>query len=127
MNTRANEKLNENFDNLYPSKYFKLTDVDGDIVLTIANCEETAFRDGTKKAVLSFDEDARGLPLNKSNYTYLRQNLGDVGNWPEQQIVLSPINSPFGAGKMLSVRKYESPRRPAAVHAEALELEEAPF
>ncbi len=47
MNIRANEKLNENFDNLYPSKYFKLTDVDGDIVLTIASCEETAFRDAS--------------------------------------------------------------------------------
>ena len=77
-------KVNE----LFPSKYLRASDLDGDTVVTIKSLmvEEIG---GERKPVMYFPEIAQGLVLNKTN-TGIIASLYDneTDNWPGRKIIL---------------------------------------
>ena len=61
------------YDDFYPSEFFKAADVEpGPIDLTAKMIVQKPMKDGRLKPVLYFDEDKRGLILNKTNANMLK-------------------------------------------------------
>jgi hypothetical protein len=74
----------EDFDSMYGSNYLKASDLKGRRPkVTIADVSTETFRDGTRKAVISFVGKDKGMVLNATN----ARRLGDAyGTWPQAWI-----------------------------------------
>lgn len=79
-----------NYKNLFPSAYFKASDVDTPVLVTITKIDPARkMSSGEEKPVLAFLECEQELVLNKTNGNALAEIYGeDVENWFNKKIVL---------------------------------------
>lgn len=91
---------------LYPSKYLAAGDLpDEGLVLTIRHMEVEKMRDGTDKPVLYFDEEGKGLALNKTNAKTIEKLYGDdTDEWEHQRITLYPSEVVFNGENVACIR-----------------------
>ena len=101
----------KSIDDLFPSPYFKASDIGGDTTLTMKGLtkEDIRERNGeTKlKGVLSFNESEKKLILNKTNAEMIGFLHGrDYEQWPGKQVTLyaTPISTPEGMKDGIRVR-----------------------
>src|SRR3990170_780548 len=79
---------------LFPSKYLKAADLDGDVEVTIRTVEQEEFKDDDgvikPKGVCYFEEGELGLLCNKTNWKALVGMFGDESdNWAGKTITLT--------------------------------------
>lgn len=110
---------NESFGSTKP-KYYRASEFDREIVLTIKSIERIEFTNEgvTKpKPVLFFEENAQGLVLNKSNWTALALMLGDdTDDWIGAKIALAPATTDFKGSSVRTIKVKRAPQ-PKAAHA----------
>jgi hypothetical protein len=92
------------------SRYFKAADVQAAKKLRIKGVtEEEIGQDKQKKLVVWFDNDPRGLVLNKTNNRTLRGAFGDdCAGWKGKIIIVYPTNGEF-QGRMVPVLRVRIP------------------
>ena len=82
-------------DSLFPSKYLRASDLDGDTPVTMKSLimEEI---NGEKKPVLHFREPLKPLVLNKTNTKTIGSLHGsETDGWPGKRIILYPTKVDF--------------------------------
>ena len=80
---------------LFPSKYLRAGDLDGDLLGTMKSLMVEEINQ-EKKPVLYFREDTKGLVLNKTNGKIISSLHGDeTDNWPGKKITLFPTEVDF--------------------------------
>lgn len=93
----------------FPSKYLNAGDFDEDQTLTIKEWSQEEF-EGDKgkeqKVILHFEETAKGLVLNKTNWGCIEKVTGsdDTDDWIGKQITLGAVEVQFGNDMVWSVR-----------------------
>jgi hypothetical protein len=124
---------------MYPSKWLRASDVeDGDLVLTIREVRQEEIGQGSQtdeKWVVYFEEEEKGLVLNKTNTNTIAKLYGnDTEDWIGQPITLFATEVSF-QGDMVEALRVRSkpprqrppaPRKPAPATNEA-EAENHPF
>ena len=107
-------------DALFPSKYLKASDFDGNPrTLKIAGIETEKMGDGEMKPVLYFSNATKGVVLNKTNAGVLKQLYGgDTDNWIGKPIQLVAATTEF-QGKVVDCIRLRPPN--AAVASAAAE------
>jgi hypothetical protein len=92
------------------SRFFKAADVQAEKKLRIKDVtEEEIGQDKQKKLVVWFDNDPRGLVLNKTNNRALRGAFGDdCAGWKGKIIVVYPTTDEF-RGRMVPVLRVRIP------------------
>jgi hypothetical protein len=104
------------------SKYFRATEFDKEIVLTIAGVSRVEFtNDGvtSAKPVLGFSETDQALVLNKTNFSALAMMFGeDSDDWRGEKVVLYPGVTDF-KGRSMPTIKVRRPQKTAAATAAA--------
>ena len=82
---------------LYPSKYLKAEDFDGDRLFTIRSLVvEELGPERERKPVLYFEGESRGLVCNKTNMAVIVKAYGDeTENWRGRQVILYPLDVQF--------------------------------
>jgi hypothetical protein len=100
----------------YPSKYLKHVDLGGKPKkLTIAEVLPVMMGlpgEQEQKATMFFEEEKRGLPLNKTNAGVLADALGDDTDlWPGQTVILYPDKASY-MGKVHDVIRVRVPKNP---------------
>jgi hypothetical protein len=102
----ANEMLN--------GRFLNASDLRGrpSVRVTIATVNETRFRDGTSKLVLSFEGAKKQLALNKTNLRAAIAVLGpETESWPGGRLTLVPQKVDFG-GQLVDAVRIASPAEP---------------
>jgi hypothetical protein len=84
---------------IYPSKFLKAEDLDGDKTMTIKSCAMEEFKDKEKgtvseKLIVYFDEVDKGLLVNKTNFKTIADitKEDDTNNWIGKKITLTVID-----------------------------------
>jgi hypothetical protein len=116
------------FDELYPSKYVKASDLNGkEATLLIDSVErEIVGRDGDKKVVMGFRGKDKRLVLNKTNgHTISRLYGKRTENWVGKAITLFPTVTEYGGQQVSCVRVKEPPSPPQ--HGTADFNDDVPF
>src|SRR3990167_5318860 len=101
---------------LFPSKYLKAADLDGDVEVTIRNVGKEDFKDDDgvikPKGVCYFEEGELGLLCNKTNWKALVRMFGDESdNWAGKTITLTVMDVPF-KDEMVPAIRVKVPRSP---------------
>ena len=112
--------------NLFPSKWLKASDLDGDLTVTIASAklEKVGQDSDEKKLTLYFSETDKGLTINKTNCTTLEKLYGDdTDGWLGKRIVIYPTETSF-KGEMVECIRIRL-RPPAGSEMRPLSWEEA--
>lgn len=81
---------------VFPSKYLKAEDLDGDLTVTISGVRLETMKDkkgdDEQKPVASFKEVKKGLVLNKTNWAAIAKQHGDESDdWAGKQITLTVL------------------------------------
>jgi hypothetical protein len=102
---------------VYPSKYLKAEELEGDLTVTIKEVvmEELESKDKGKqnKPVVYFKEMDKGLVVNKTNWSMIAKQHGDESDdWTGKQIVLHAMDVEAFGEMVLSIRVIQ-PRKPA--------------
>jgi hypothetical protein len=112
-------------DEAFPSKYLKATDLKGKpriVTIERAPYEPLKGLDGkeNQKIVLYFENVAKSLPLNATNFDAVCNATGflDTEDWPGQQIELYPAKTTMG-GKTVDCIRI---RRPSASRQTAVSV-----
>ena len=105
-------KLNE----MYPSKYVKAADLDGDTVVEIKSVEMRKFdNDAQEKPVVSFYDFDKMLVLNVTNAKAIAAVHGDdTSGWDGRKITLHAEKVSFKGDWVNSVRVRPTKPAPAA-------------
>lgn len=103
---------------MYPSKYLKVDDLEGDSPVIIANIKFERMQDDEgkeeDKPVLYFLKVAKGLVLNKTNATTIAEQLGDETEaWAGKRIVLIKENVTAFGKKQWAIRVRSTPPPPS--------------
>jgi len=84
---------------LFPSKYLKSEDLEGDVTLTIDSCSLEEFKNkdtgkSENKLVVYFKDQEKGLLVNKTNFKSIAEITGqdDTDNWTGKKITLTVID-----------------------------------
>lgn len=82
---------------VFPSKYLKAEDVDGEPIVTIASVELESMKDKSgadiQKPVIYFSETDKGLVANKTNWSLIAKQYGDESDdWIGKQITLTVMD-----------------------------------
>jgi len=110
-------------DQIFPSKYLKADDLDGEMTVTIKSVvlEELESKDRGKqsKPVAYFREFDKGVVLNRTNWgTIAKQHGDDSDMWVGKQIVLFAMDVEAFGEMVLAIRvklpRPQSKLRPAA-------------
>lgn len=89
---------------LFPSKYLKATDLDGDEVFTMESLKQEELGDEAKP-VVHFEEIDKGLVLNRTNANTIASLYGqDTENWVGKQITLFATEVDFRGQQTLATR-----------------------
>jgi len=89
---------------LFPSKYLRASDLDGDTPVTMKSLIMEEINED-KKPVLYFREEAKGLVLNKTNGKIIGRLFGEeVDDWIGQRIVLFPTEVDFRGETVDAIR-----------------------
>jgi len=109
-------------DQLFPSKYLRAADLDGDTVVTIQRITQQDLN-GEPKPILLLRE-SKGLVLNKTNSKTIAKLYGDeIDGWTGKQITLYSTPVEFG-GKLVPAIRVRS-EVPSNSAAETITKEEA--
>jgi hypothetical protein len=100
---------------MYPSKYLKAADINGERTLTISNVVyEEVGQDREKKPVVQFSDESKSLVLNKTNALRLEFVAGsdDTGDWRGLEITLYTELVSFGgkSGPAIRVKNTRVPK-----------------
>lgn len=104
---------------MYPSRFLKASDFeDGDRALTIADLRTERIGQGSQaddKWVLFFQEEEKGLVLNKTNTIIIAKLYGDdTDNWVGKQVTLYATEVQFKDDMVDAIRvRSKPPRKPA--------------
>jgi hypothetical protein len=109
-------------DEVFPSKYLKAPDLKGKPrIVTIERAPHETLKglDGkeTQKIVLYFENVAKSLPLNATNFDAVCDATGfpDTEDWPGQRIELYPTRTTMGGKAVDCIRiRRPSASRPTA-------------
>ncbi len=89
---------------LFPSRYIKATDLDGDQVFTIEAVKREELN-GEARAVVDFKESETGLVLNRTNANTIASLYGqDTEDWLGQRITLFATEVDFRGQQTLATR-----------------------
>jgi hypothetical protein len=105
---------------MFPSKWLKASDFeDGDAVMTIREVTQETIgqgKDAAEKFVLYFEEEERGLVLNKTNVgTIAKLHGDDTDDWIGKQVTLFATEVQFQSEMVEAIRvRSKPPRRPGA-------------
>jgi hypothetical protein len=101
---------------MFPSKYLKAADIgSAGVRWTIKLATNEKMVDGESKWVLYFQEDTRGLVLNKTNSQLIgRQHGDDSDDWPGKQVVLRVVVVDFKGVPTPAIRVVLPPASSAA-------------
>jgi hypothetical protein len=105
-------KLND----IYPSAWLKASDLgDTPLVLTIDRIEMAEMQDGNRKPALYFQEEDKGLILNKTNANAIAAVYGDdTDDWLQQKIQLISVPTDFQGRTVDAIRVRVRQAKPAA-------------
>jgi hypothetical protein len=100
---------------VYPSKYLKAEEIDGDLTVTIKSValEQLENKEGKKqdKPIVYFREVDKGMVVNKTNWTLIAEQHGDESDdWIGQQITLHAMDVEAFGEMVLSIR-VKRPRK----------------
>jgi hypothetical protein len=100
---------------LYPSKYLKASDLDGqEYALVMSHVDMEQMPDGEHKAVLYFSNANKGLVLNKTNAEMIAlMHGGETDDWQGHKITLKPDKTQMG-GKIVDCIRVVWAKRTAA-------------
>jgi len=91
-------------DSLFPSKYLRASDLDGDTPVTMKSLIMEEINQ-EEKPVLYFGEEAKGLVLNKTNGKIIGSLHGsETDNWPGKRIILYPTEVDFRGETVDAIR-----------------------
>lgn len=105
---------------VFPSKYLKADELDGDLALTIRDVQIEKVgsgKDAEDKPVLYFEETDKGLACNKTNCKTISKLYGDeTDDWIGKRIALFATEVDFQGDQVLAIRvRMKAPGgRPAA-------------
>jgi len=110
-----------NFDDMFPSKYAKVSDLGGrPRNARIAGLTMEKMGNGEMKPVVNFMGSSKALVLNKTNGSVLRELYGaNTADWRGKTIQLFPTTTEFG-GKRVECIRLRAPQfdaEPQAVPA----------
>ena len=101
-----------NINELFPSRLMRAKDINEDIVLIIKGvAREDVGDSGEQKPVLRFEEDSRGLVLNRTNADAIIDFLGtgEIDQWRGKPILLRKEPVTFKGETVPSIRAYKAP------------------
>ena len=107
---------------VFPSKWLKAEELDGDTVLTITEVKIEVMgqgRDADSKPVLYFQEIEKGFVANKTNSNTLAKLLrsDDTDDWVGHQITIYPTDVEFKGEMVPGIRVRATLPRPAKASA----------
>lgn len=108
---------------LFPSKFLRAEDLDGDVVLTIRKITiEAIGNDREEKPVISFRETEKLLALNKTNARSISEvaDSDETDDWIGKQVILYPTKVQFRADLVPAIRIRESHERDIADEVRAV-------
>jgi hypothetical protein len=94
-------------DEMFPSKFFKASEMKGPVTVTIAGEQQEILGDDkTEKTVLFFRDSQKKLVLNGTNFDLIHEVLGlpDSREWVGHKITLYPTKTTFGSKRVDCVR-----------------------
>jgi hypothetical protein len=98
---------------MYPSRFLKAADADGDLTLTIRSVQPERFGQGSQvedKWVVYFHEVDKGLVLNKTNMSTIAKLYGDhTDDWAGQRITLYATDVQFQTEMVPALRVRTKP------------------
>jgi len=105
---------------MFPSRWLKASDFeDGDATLTIREVGQERIgqgKDASDKFVLYFEDEAKGLVLNKTNVgTIAKLHGDDTDDWIGKDVTLYTTEVQFQSDMVEAIRvRSKAPRRPGA-------------
>jgi hypothetical protein len=97
---------------LYPSNWLKASDIEDSRVVTIDRLEVAEMQDGTRKPALYFQEEEKGLILNKTNANAIAAVYGDdTDGWEGQKIQLISVPVEFNGKQVDAIRVRVRPQK----------------
>lgn len=113
---------------MVPSKYLKAADVEESPVLTISHVKEETIGQGAqadKKWILFFEEEEKGLVLNRTNINTIAGLYGDdTDDWEGKKITLFATQVDF-QGKQVDAIRVRN-KQPKTREAKPAKTEPAP-
>jgi hypothetical protein len=105
-------KLND----IYPSTYLKAADLgDEPMVLTIDRVEMAEMQDGTRKPAAYFEEQEKGLILNRTNANTIAAIYGDdTDSWHGARVQLISVPVEFNGRQVEAIRVRVRQTKPSA-------------
>ena len=93
---------------LFPSRFLKARDLDGDTIVTITALTMETF-DGEDRPLLSFEEIDKILSLNRTNTKTIGELHGrETDDWSGHRIILYPTEVEFKGERMQGIRGEEA-------------------
>lgn len=93
---------------MVPSKYLKASDVEDSPVLTISHVKEEVIGQGAqadKKWILFFEEEEKGLVLNRTNINTIADLYGDdTDDWEGKKVTLFATQVDFQGKQVDAIR-----------------------
>jgi hypothetical protein len=116
-------KLND----IYPSNYLKAADIgDNPMVLTIENVTLEELQDGSRKPCLFFQEQDKGLILNKTNANTIAAVYGDdTDEWQGARVQLVSVPVDFQGRTVDAIRVRAKAQKQSPVRSGAASYGEA--
>jgi hypothetical protein len=106
----------------FPSDWLKAADLKGReraLVIKSADMQDIGQgADASRKLVIYFERQEKGLVLNKTNANTISAMYGDdTDDWIGGEIILFPTTADFQGRRVDAIRVKIPPRKPAARHA----------
>jgi hypothetical protein len=98
----------------FPSKYLKSADVKKPIVATISHVDqEVVGQDKQLKWVIHFEDDAKPMVCNKTNFETIEADFGDSDGWPGHKIKIYCAPTSFQGKRTEGIRVQTIVPKPA--------------
>lgn len=107
-----------NIHDLFPSKYLKASDFQGqDVTLMMVAVSVEDIGDGENRPLLRFDGAKKGLLLNRTNARTIAELYGpETNDWRGRQVTLYPTTTDFRGAMVGCIRvRAEVPAQPEPV------------
>lgn len=101
--------------NMFPSKYLKASDFQEPALLTVKGLKHETMPDGEQKWVVYFEENDRGIVLNKTNSRTLGKLYGPKSeDWTGHKIVAFSTEVQGVTGDLVDAIRFRAPKGAAA-------------
>jgi hypothetical protein len=116
-----------NINEAFPSKYLKASDLDGKPALFKIDRADFESIGADKRLILYFENQNKGMVLNKTNANSIAKLYGDdTDDWCGQEIVLFEAMVDF-KGETVSAIRVRAPKKPPVKKPAADMNDEVPF